>query len=112
MGICIDDKIKSPFILTRYCTATGKPALDIPLLNNYPLITDPAGIFQVPKLFLAIELTGSSSKPNQYHPITGRLISDVHIQQSSYGFILRTTENNYYQYFRIHLVNLFSDSRR
>ena len=51
MGECIDASVISPFILNHEWPATGKPALELTPLNNYPLMASPAGDHQVPELF-------------------------------------------------------------
>ena len=46
------------------------------------------------ELFQTTELSGASPRPNCYPPITGRLISCVHVQQSFTSFILHPTNQN------------------
>ena len=41
MGTCEDAPVTTPFILIHVWTATGKPALYLPNLKNYPLTAAP-----------------------------------------------------------------------
>ena len=43
---------------------------------------------QVPETFQTTEMPGMSPRPNHYPPRTGRLITKVHVQHWSPGFIL------------------------
>ena len=66
---------------------------------------DPAGIYQVPTFFQTTELPGVYPRPKQYPPITGMLITYVHIQYSSPGFILhKNKETRAAQDYQIYLV--------
>ena len=74
--------------------------------NNYPITESPARDNQGYELFQTTEIPGVDPRPKQYPPRTGRLIPHVHVQNSSPGFILYTTnQTRAVQAYRIHLMN-------
>ena len=75
MGAWTEAPITPPFLLKREWPATGKPAIYISPLNNYPLTVSPDGEHQGPETFQTIELPGEPPRPKQYPQITGRLIT-------------------------------------
>ena len=72
-------------------TATGKPALGMTPLKNYPLMTETSGVHQLSAIFNTTELPGAYSRPNTYSLRTGRLITDMNIQQSLHVLTLYKT---------------------
>ena len=46
MSVYAGDPVMTPFLLNYEWPATEKSALELPPLNNQPLTTDPARIFQ------------------------------------------------------------------
>ena len=75
MGALKDAPFSSPLLLSHDWPHTGKPALYLPLLNNYPLTAVPVRYHQVPENFQTTELPGESPRLKQYPPRTGRLIT-------------------------------------
>ena len=86
-----DAPVTPHFILNHDWPAAGKPALYLPTLKNYPLTAYPVGDNQGPEIFRRLNWLGAPPRPKKYPPITGRLITYMHVQNWSLGFIVQKT---------------------